>query len=196
MTENSPWFWNDAHVSKHWAGTAFRDYSRRTGLDVCLPSFLSNQELIRPQNLMRKQTKSRKVHESNMIILPIPLYQGSKGLQEEQSGCHHLNLSHWNKSNSGEKKAQKSCTRELWFSYKKDTRMGTTWFPVCIPLGLTKHFKENIIISWLKEHFAKPFSSECKLIQLNQHIESYDSLGFTWSNLPFPPGKSTLTSSE
>lgn len=74
--------------------------------------------------------------------------------------------------------------------------MVTTWFPVCIPLGLTKHFKENIIISWLKEHFAKPFSSECMLIQLNQHIESYDSLGFTWSNLPFPPGKSTLTSSE
>lgn len=49
---------------------------------------------------MQKQTKSRKAHESNMIILPIPLFQGSKGLQEDQSGCHHLNLSHWNKSNS------------------------------------------------------------------------------------------------
>jgi hypothetical protein len=50
------------------------------------------------------------------------------------------------------KDTKKSHTRELWFSYTEDTRMVKAKFPVCIPLGLANHFKENIIVSWLNEH--------------------------------------------
>lgn len=46
---------------------------------------------------------------------------------------------------------------KLWFefSHKKDMSLVKIKFPVCIPLGLADHFKENIIVLWLKENFAK-----------------------------------------
>lgn len=141
-----------------------------------------------------KIRQSPEKHIKTWWLSLFPLRPASTGLQDEQAVCHHLNLSHWNKSKLEKKK--RSHTRELRFSYKEDTRMVRAQFPVCIPLGLAKHFNENIIVSWLKEHSAKPFWSEHMLIQLDQHIHLTTASASRGVTHLFPSGNNTFAYNE
>lgn len=76
--------------------------------------------------------------------------------------------------------------REKKDTKKKNCILDRPWFDfhmwktgVClkqsflfIPLGLADHFKQNIIVPWLKEKFARAFRFENMLTPLNQSTQS------------------------